>query len=300
MPTDNHFSIVHALAVKPAVEECGMDCNLITSFENDGQKTRKIIQEIFGADFIIIDLSDEKIEFLYEMGLAHGLLQKVVVITHKPENLLFGGKEFEPIDYDPKFDVPTMNALKEQIISRIQNFMDYERRSNPVAFTLPPRSLPVPGEKFHALQEEFESNQRRFAEQAKRVAELEEVEIERDESQRENSKLVKEAGDLRTKLEKSNLKIQDLEEKCRRFEEERAAWKKKEVEYHELQGVYNFVRNIFSPLLGQRLEHVKLEELESLVGEKMRGNQMKIQPDRRGRPKATFEPIENPWKGGEQ
>lgn len=108
------------------------------SFNNAGDEgnqqniLRDIIQPIYEADVVIADLTGVNPNVLYELGVAHTLNKKCIVITKDDlDNLPFDLKQYRAKNYDTHFTkfIDLVNYLKKNIDGAIDNTIAF---SNPV------------------------------------------------------------------------------------------------------------------------------------------------------------------------
>ena len=72
--------------------------------ENQQNILKDIIQPIYEADVIIADLTGLNANVMYELGLAHGLNKKSIVITQDDLSVLpFDLKQYRAKDYNTHF-----------------------------------------------------------------------------------------------------------------------------------------------------------------------------------------------------
>ena len=100
--------------------------------ENQQNILKDIIQPIYEADVIIADLTGLNANVMYELGLAHGLNKKTIVITQDDLSVLpFDLKQYRAKDYNTHFKkfAELVDYLEKNLNGAIDNSVSY---SNPV------------------------------------------------------------------------------------------------------------------------------------------------------------------------
>ena len=121
---------------------------LSRQFENDFEFTnagdldnqqsilKDIVQGIYKADVIIADLTGLNANVFYELGLAHAMNKKVIIITQDLSELPFDIKSYRANEYSLQFNkLPNLIIeLKKLLTGAIDNSVQY---GNPVCDYLP-------------------------------------------------------------------------------------------------------------------------------------------------------------------
>jgi hypothetical protein len=90
----------------------------VGSFVSTGDIMEGVLQAIARSDVIIADVSLQRPNVFYELGIAHAMkgLEKVVIVTRKPGQ--------EPTINDVPFDVAALRFLRYDADANIRKFLD--------------------------------------------------------------------------------------------------------------------------------------------------------------------------------
>jgi hypothetical protein len=131
MPFRDSFFDVYNMIVR----KLGNDFNFHIADVDDGQQNivDDIIQYIISADAIIVDISSVNANVMYELGIAHTLGKKTIVITQDdPQQLPFDIKSYRAVKYSTglvAFDDFVCGTLKDLLENAINNTAKF---NNPV------------------------------------------------------------------------------------------------------------------------------------------------------------------------
>jgi len=171
MPSDDKlFNTMYDLAIKPAVESGNMECIRVDKIPGGGNITGDIVEHIHKAGVVIADLTAGKPEILYELGLAHGLLNNVIMLTQNIDELPFDLKNYRVIEYHTGLGGD--KVLKEEIIKSIETLDNWSEKSNPVKTFLPPDIRSAPASGHTAVRQELETSQAELDHTKKELSEL--------------------------------------------------------------------------------------------------------------------------------
>jgi hypothetical protein len=127
MPFRDSFFDVYNMIVR----KLGNEFNFHTADVDDGQQNivDDIIQYIISADAIIVDISSVNANVMYELGIAHTLGKKTIVITQDdPQELPFDIKSYRVVKYSTglvafdDFVTGTLKGLLENAINNTAKF----------------------------------------------------------------------------------------------------------------------------------------------------------------------------------
>lgn len=98
MPFSDHFFEVYETIKR----EYGETFDFSHSAGSDNQQSiiKDIIQSIHEADVIVANLTDLNPNVFYELGIAHSMDKKVIIITEKIDSLPFDLKSYRATEYD--------------------------------------------------------------------------------------------------------------------------------------------------------------------------------------------------------
>lgn len=126
--------------------------------DNQQNILQDIVEGIYQADIVIADLTGLNPNVFYELGLAHAMNKKVIIITQDLDELPFDIKSYRAIEYSLLFHkLPTFLAeVKKLLFGAMDNSVKF---GNPVSDYIPdfftkPSSTPI----VSATTESTESN----------------------------------------------------------------------------------------------------------------------------------------------
>ncbi len=160
---------VYQSAIKPACEE-SVFCSLrVDELEGMFNINKKIIQNIFLSEAVIAALTHWNPNVFYEMGVAHAIDNKTIMIIQQGHKLPFDVSDYRCIQYQQTLE--GMKDLMTKLVGTLKNLEQWQQEpSNPVQDFMPPETaLSLP--KFNALQREFEKLQHEYETLTARITE---------------------------------------------------------------------------------------------------------------------------------
>jgi hypothetical protein len=131
MPFREELKEVYEYGIKPAVIESGSRCIRADESISIGNITRDIIEHILQADVIVADLTGHNPNVFYELGVAHSVGNKTIMITQDIESIPFDISPYRIISYEQTIE--GAQRLREQLLKEIHNIDSWSRRpTNPV------------------------------------------------------------------------------------------------------------------------------------------------------------------------
>jgi hypothetical protein len=131
MPFREELNEVYEYGIKPAVIESGYRCIRADESIGIGNITRVIIEHILQADVIVADLTGHNPNVFYELGVAHSVGNKTIMITQDIESIPFDISPYHIISYELTFK--GAQRLREQLLKEIRNIDSWSRcPTNPV------------------------------------------------------------------------------------------------------------------------------------------------------------------------
>jgi hypothetical protein len=104
---------------KPAINDAGAYCLRLDKMIFVENMLERVYNEINKADFIIADLSTKNANVFYELGYAHALSKKVILITDNSDDIPFDLQQYQYLTYNRN----DLAKLKEEINERILYYM---------------------------------------------------------------------------------------------------------------------------------------------------------------------------------
>lgn len=118
MPFDTSFDDVYQLGIRAACIEVQAICQRVD--EQIFQETilERILGQIRSADLIIAEMTGRNSNVFYEVGFAHALKKKVILLTRDASDIPFDLKPFPHIVYGT-----SITKLKSELIRQIPEFL---------------------------------------------------------------------------------------------------------------------------------------------------------------------------------
>lgn len=144
MPFRKEFDDVYQLGIKPTCNEMNLDCERVDMQIFDHSILQQIYSQIKNADILIADLTDQNPKVFYEVGYAHCLNKRVILLTKNIQDIPFDLKHYPHIVYENK-----ILTLKEKLKVKLEHFLNtnefYLRKHNwndlVLGFTSPPETI---------------------------------------------------------------------------------------------------------------------------------------------------------------
>lgn len=115
MPFNEDFNDIYELAIKAACLSQNMYCERVDEQYYEGSMLDRIYNQIQTADYIVADMTGKNPNVFYEVGYAHALQKKVILITQDGNDIPFDMKHFLHIIYTKN----GMSALKIRLGERL-------------------------------------------------------------------------------------------------------------------------------------------------------------------------------------
>lgn len=122
MPFADDFKEVFEHAIRPAAEAAGYDCYRADRAFGPSAIISDIIKSIFSSAIIVADISGSNPNVFYELGVAHTIGNKAIVISQRThQQLPFDLKAYRVIFYRK-----TIDGIKEDLRSQLDRaFSDF-------------------------------------------------------------------------------------------------------------------------------------------------------------------------------
>ena len=131
MPFKEEMKTVYDDAIKPAIEAAGFKSLRVDELKGAFNINRKIVEYIFTSDAIVADLTHWNPNVFYEMGVAHAIDNKTIMIIHKKDELPFDVRTYKCIQYEQT--KAGLEKLKSHIIDYLECFDEWRKEpTNPV------------------------------------------------------------------------------------------------------------------------------------------------------------------------
>jgi len=156
MPFSKERKEVYKFGIAPACQQTGYETKRVDELAGQFNISRKIIEYIFRSDAIVAEITDKNPNVFYEMGVAHAIGNKTIMIAQDADKLPFDIRNYRCIIYEQS--VEGLQRLQEEIGRSLQEIDDWSRHpSNPVQ-DFKPRDAFVLQSDFDKLQKTLQQN----------------------------------------------------------------------------------------------------------------------------------------------
>lgn len=108
-----HMDDVHD-AIKEVARQCGLTAERVDDTESNDRITDRLLESIRKAEFVVVDLTEERPNVFYEAGYAQGMGKTPIYIARQGTNLHFDLKDYPIIFFD------NLRTLKTRLAGRLQ------------------------------------------------------------------------------------------------------------------------------------------------------------------------------------
>jgi len=131
MPFSEERTEVYKHGIAPACQRAGFAAVRVDELKGHFNINRKIIEHIFSSDAVIAEISDHNPNVFYEMGVAHAIGNKTIMIAQNAKALPFDISNYRCLIY--KQSVDGLKQLQEEIVESLHELEKWSRQpSNPV------------------------------------------------------------------------------------------------------------------------------------------------------------------------
>jgi hypothetical protein len=121
MPFSADFDDVYQFGIKPACVEAGGYCERVDEQIFEGNILERIYNQIGKADLIVADMTGRNPNVFYEVGYAHGLRKRVILLTQNSDDIPFDLKHYPHIVYSG-----SIAKLKRDLLPRATTYLKSE------------------------------------------------------------------------------------------------------------------------------------------------------------------------------
>ena len=114
MPFDDAFNDTYELSIKEACNKGGAYCERVDEQLYEGSIIERIYNQIDKADFVIADMTGRNPNVFYEVGYAHALGKRVVLLTKNADDIPFDLKHYPHIVYESK-----LTLLRDKLVKQM-------------------------------------------------------------------------------------------------------------------------------------------------------------------------------------
>ncbi len=120
MPFSEKFADVYELGIKAACKDAGAYCERVDEQVFDGNILERVYNQIAKADIIIAEMSGRNPNVFYEIGYAHALNKRAILLTQNAEDIPFDLQHFPHIIYGGRITI-----LRPQLETRIRWYIEH-------------------------------------------------------------------------------------------------------------------------------------------------------------------------------
>ena len=124
MPFNEQFHDVYEVGIKLACKESGAYCERVDEQIFEENILDRIYNQIEKADLVVADMSDRNANVYYEVGFAHALNKRVILITNNEQDIPFDLKHYPHIIYDSR-----ISYLKKELEKKLKHFINHSKPS---------------------------------------------------------------------------------------------------------------------------------------------------------------------------
>lgn len=119
MPFEESFDDIYNFGIKQTCISLNAYCERVDEQIFHERILDRIYNQIAKADILIADMTGRNANVFYEVGYAHGLGKKVILLTQNSDDIPFDLKHFPHIIYDGK-----IKSLQDSLKSRLDIFLN--------------------------------------------------------------------------------------------------------------------------------------------------------------------------------
>jgi len=166
MPFSEDMKDVYWKAIKPACDQAGFEALRVDELEGVYNINQKIIEHIFESAAIIADLTDSRPNVFYELGVAHAIDNKTIMIIQTKDKVPFDVHSYRCLEYVQ--DEKGLDKLTKALTSTLKTLEQWRKQpANPVQQFKPRDAF--------ALTHEMEELRRQLREAEQQVREKEKL-----------------------------------------------------------------------------------------------------------------------------
>jgi hypothetical protein len=160
MPFKEEMKEVYDDAIRPAIEQAGFTSLRVDELKGSFNINKKIIEFIFSSDAILADLTNWNPNVFYEMGVAHAIGNKTIMIIQKKDELPFDVKTYRCIQYEQT--KLGLEQLKSHIVDHLVCIDEWQKEpTNPVQ-DFKPRDAFIPRDDLVLIQKQLKEAEQRL------------------------------------------------------------------------------------------------------------------------------------------
>jgi nucleoside 2-deoxyribosyltransferase len=100
MPFSDDFKDIYESGIKSACKDMGVVVERVDEQIYDQSMLRQIYDQIYRADIIVADMTGRNPNVFYEVGYAHALQKRVILLTQHSQDIPFNLKHYQHLIYE--------------------------------------------------------------------------------------------------------------------------------------------------------------------------------------------------------
>lgn len=139
MPFSEKYREVYDEIYKPVCADLGMECWRVDEISRPGSITKDIVEGIMDADVVIADLTSKNPNVFYELGIAHSVGNKTIMVAQTINDVPFDIANYRVIIYEQT--ISGSKRFRSNLTSAIQELQKaLDQTNNPLQEALSSRS----------------------------------------------------------------------------------------------------------------------------------------------------------------
>jgi Nucleoside 2-deoxyribosyltransferase len=127
MPFSNEFTDIYEVGIKQACRDAGVYCERVDEQIFLENILERVYNQIAKADIVVADMTGKNPNVFYEVGYAHALNKRVILLTKNADDIPFDLKHYPHIVYEGR-----ITYLKTQLESRIHWCIENSKELKPL------------------------------------------------------------------------------------------------------------------------------------------------------------------------
>lgn len=141
--TQGQWTAIFNDLIKPAVEESALGYRCVRSKATTGNLIKKIVEDLYRANVVIADLTGQKPNVFYELGVRHALRNRTILIAQRRKDIPSDLHGYASHVYKWK-----TTAQKGELTKKLRRLLEHmeqdtDRSDNPVSDFLHERSIRI-------------------------------------------------------------------------------------------------------------------------------------------------------------
>lgn len=117
MPFTANFDDIYKFGIRGACDDVGVYCERVDEQIYQGSILERIFNQIARADVIVVDMTERNPNVFYEVGYAHALGKRTILLTQEASDIPFDLKHYPHIVYSAK-----ITNLRPELSKRVKRF----------------------------------------------------------------------------------------------------------------------------------------------------------------------------------